>query len=161
MTAPPASSLNDWALLRLQQTLKDALDPNGSRTGSWQPAGRYLAGRLEAMRHMKTILSSWAVAALLAAQAGAADEATIERGRAVFQYWCTPCHGAGPGYPGTQALAALYQGQRPAVLEERTDLVPAITEYYVRNGVSVMPPFRKTEISDEDLAALAAYLAPR
>jgi mono/diheme cytochrome c family protein len=31
----------------------------------------------------------------------------------------------------------------------------------VRKGVSVMPPFRKTEISDADLAALAAYLAPR
>jgi mono/diheme cytochrome c family protein len=31
---------------------------------------------------------------------------------------------------------------------------------FVRSGVSVMPPFRKTEISDADLAALAAYLAP-
>jgi len=30
----------------------------------------------------------------------------------------------------------------------------------VRTGVSVMPPFRKTEISDADLEALAAYLAP-
>ena len=28
-------------------------------------------------------------------------------------------------------------------------------------GVSIMPPFRKTEISDDDLTALAAYLAPR
>jgi mono/diheme cytochrome c family protein len=31
----------------------------------------------------------------------------------------------------------------------------------VRRGVSVMPPFRKTEISDEDLNALAAYLSKR
>jgi mono/diheme cytochrome c family protein len=31
----------------------------------------------------------------------------------------------------------------------------------VRTGVSVMPPFRKTEISDADLEALAAYLAPK
>jgi mono/diheme cytochrome c family protein len=31
--------------------------------------------------------------------------------------------------------------------------------YYVRNGVSVMAHFRKTEISDADLDALAAYLA--
>jgi mono/diheme cytochrome c family protein len=29
-----------------------------------------------------------------------------------------------------------------------------------RSGVSVMPPFRKTEIRDADLAAVAAYLAP-
>jgi mono/diheme cytochrome c family protein len=28
----------------------------------------------------------------------------------------------------------------------------------VRHGVSVMPPFRKTEVSDADLAALSAYL---
>jgi hypothetical protein len=29
----------------------------------------------------------------------------------------------------------------------------------VRHGVSIMPPFRKTEVSDTDLAALTAYLA--
>jgi mono/diheme cytochrome c family protein len=29
----------------------------------------------------------------------------------------------------------------------------------VRRGVSIMPFFRKTEISDADLQALAAYLA--
>jgi hypothetical protein len=31
----------------------------------------------------------------------------------------------------------------------------------VRNGVSVMPPFRKSEISDAGLAGLVADLAPR
>ena len=67
----------------------------------------------------------------------------------------------GPRHPGTQALEALYKGAKPAALEERTDLVPSLTETFVRTGVSVMPPFRKTEISDADLAALAAYLAPR
>ena len=46
------------------------------------------------------------------------------------------------------------------MLEERTDLVPEITRTFVRNGVSVMPFFRKTEITDAELAALAAYLAP-
>jgi mono/diheme cytochrome c family protein len=30
----------------------------------------------------------------------------------------------------------------------------------VRQGISFMPSFRKTEISDADLALLAAYLAP-
>ncbi len=39
------------------------------------------------------------------------------------------------------------------------DLRPPVTATFVRNGVSIMPPFRKTEISDADLAALAAYLA--
>ncbi len=46
------------------------------------------------------------------------------------------------------------------MLEERTDLVPQITKNFVRTGVSVMPFFRKTEISDAELDALAAYLAP-
>jgi mono/diheme cytochrome c family protein len=39
--------------------------------------------------------------------------------------------------------------------------VPELTRSFVRTGVSVMPPFRKTEISDADLEALAAYLAPK
>ena len=82
------------------------------------------------------------------------------RGRAVFEQWCAPCHAPGPGHPGTQALDALYRGQKPGALESRTDLVPELTQTIVRSGVSVMPPFRKTEITDAELAALAAYLAP-
>lgn len=85
----------------------------------------------------------------------------VERGRAVFRQWCADCHSPGPRMPGTQALDVLYKGKKPGALEQRTDLVPKLTEQFVRKGVSVMPPFRKTEISDVDLAALAAYLAPR
>jgi mono/diheme cytochrome c family protein len=86
-------------------------------------------------------------------------DALVKRGDAVFQHWCAPCHAAGPRHPGTSALAVLYKGTKPAPLEERTDLDPAITRAFVRTGVSIMPPFRKTEISDADLDALAAYLA--
>lgn len=98
--------------------------------------------------------------ALVAGGAAAQDPATIAHGDQVFQYWCAPCHARGPRHPGTQALDALYRGQKPGALEDRTDLVPELTRAMVRTGVSVMPPFRKTEISDEDLEALAAYLAP-
>lgn len=84
-----------------------------------------------------------------------------ETGKAVFDYWCAPCHAPGPRHPGTQALQALYGDSKPAPLEERADLVPELTRAFVRTGVSVMPPFRKTEISDEELEALARYLAPR
>ena len=100
------------------------------------------------------------VVATLAAGAGA-QEASVARGNEVFQYWCAPCHAPGPRHPGTQALEALYKGAKPAALEQRTDLIPDLTRSFVRTGVSVMPPFRKTEISDADLAALAAYLAPK
>ncbi len=81
------------------------------------------------------------------------------RGKQVFDHWCWPCHGDGPGKPGTAALQALYNGGKPALLEQRTDLTPAIVKYYVRHGVTVMPFFRKTEIGDADLDALAAYLS--
>jgi mono/diheme cytochrome c family protein len=93
--------------------------------------------------------------------AAQAQDALVTRGDEVFQYWCAACHAAGPRHPGTQALESLYKGAKPAALEQRTDLVPELTRSFVRTGVSVMPPFRKTEISDADLAALAAYLAPK
>jgi len=96
---------------------------------------------------------------LMTALAGVAV-AQEPNGKQVFDKWCEPCHGGGPGRPGTAALQALYNGAKPARLEERTDLVPEITKTFVRNGVSVMPFFRKTEISDAELDALAAYLAP-
>jgi hypothetical protein len=60
---------------------------------------------------------------------------------------------------GTQALEAKYKGSKPALLEERTDLTPELVRFYVRHGSGVMPFFRKTEVSDADLDALAAYLS--
>jgi mono/diheme cytochrome c family protein len=94
----------------------------------------------------------------LAGQAFGADEATLQKGEKVFDYWCATCHGPG-NLPGTVALQAKYKGAKPALLSERTDLTPPVTKTFVRKGVSIMPFFRKTEISDADLDALAAYLA--
>jgi mono/diheme cytochrome c family protein len=106
--------------------------------------------------------SPWIAVAFVALAGGApAQETAVARGGDVFQNWCAPCHAPGARHPGTQALEALYKGAKPAALEQRTDLVPELTRSFVRTGVSVMPPFRKTEISDADLAALAAYLAPK
>jgi mono/diheme cytochrome c family protein len=75
-----------------------------------------------------------------------------------FQNACAVCHGAPPERPGTRALAAKYKGAFPALLEQRTNMTPDFIKYTVRHGVSVMPPFRKTELSDADLNAIAAYL---
>jgi (+)-pinoresinol hydroxylase len=84
------------------------------------------------------------------------------KGREVYDKWCTACHGRGPGHPGTQSLAIKYRGSDvPAALEDRTDLAPAVTAYFVRNGFALMSPFRKTEISDAQLRNLEAYLAGR
>lgn len=92
-------------------------------------------------------------------EASAQDKAATKSGKDVFEQWCAPCHAPGPKHPGTQALEALYKGAKPGALEQRTDLVPDVTKAFVRTGVSIMPPFRRTEISNEELEALAAYLA--
>jgi (+)-pinoresinol hydroxylase len=96
--------------------------------------------------------TAWAAFPLPAAEAASP-------GRQLFWNHCAACHGEGPGMPGTAALAAKYAGQKPALLEQRTDLTAEFVSSIVRHGVSVMPKFRKTELGDADLAALAAYLA--
>jgi len=107
--------------------------------------------------------STFAVCALtlLGFAVGAAfaqDSSDLERGKAVYEYWCAPCHAAGPGHPGTQSLQIKYNGTLPAVLIERTDLTPETIKTFVRQGILMMAPFRKTEITDAELDALAAYL---
>lgn len=80
-------------------------------------------------------------------------------GMRVYDKWCAPCHDPGIEHPGTLALTAKYSGVKTGVLLEWTDLRPEMTRAFVRTGLSVMPFFRKTEISDQELEALAAYLA--
>lgn len=93
------------------------------------------------------------------AETARAQGATVENGKQVYDYWCATCHGTGRGKPGTTALAAKYKGtERPPVLADRTDLTLPAIRLFVRNGISIMPMFRKTEVSDADLEAIAAYL---
>ena len=79
-------------------------------------------------------------------------------GYVLFQRACAVCHGSGPGKPGSRALAVKYKGSLPALLEERTDLKAPYIKQVVRQGLTVMPFFRKTELSDVDLEAITAYL---
>ena len=112
-------------------------------------------------------LAALAAAAMLSASPASAqdgDRAAIERGRQKFEYMCEPCHGAGIGddgramLPGTDALRIKYRGTRPALLTERTDLTPEALRVFVRQGVFSMPPFRPTEITDEEIDEIAAYI---
>lgn len=96
--------------------------------------------------------------------------AQIARGDKIFQTNCAACHGHGSGgddyltgehwkyLPGTLAIYVKYQNAVPPALEDRTDLTHEVIEYYVRNGISIMPQFRKTVVSDQDLKDLSAYL---
>jgi len=99
------------------------------------------------------------LAAALSAQAANADQPAEVSGKAVYEYWCAPCHAPGPGHPGTQSLQLKYQGKVPAVLLDRTDLSSQAVAVFVRQGILLMAPFRKTEITDAQLDALAAYVA--
>jgi (+)-pinoresinol hydroxylase len=123
------------------------------------------------MKTMATVVAL-AFAFFLAAQAASAQGERVQsawvlhtvstegqpRGYVQYQDYCSMCHGEGPGKPGTMALRAKYKGSEPALLADRTDLTPELIKTCVRNGISIMPIFRKTEISDADLDAIAAYL---
>ncbi|SDB50726.1 Cytochrome C oxidase, cbb3-type, subunit III [Pseudomonas sp. NFACC23-1] len=89
---------------------------------------------------------------------GAAWADQDQQGKKVFDKWCAACHAPGDQTPGTLALNAKYKGAIPAALEDRQDLSPAMVTYFVRHGISVMPFFRKTEISDAELETLTRYL---
>jgi mono/diheme cytochrome c family protein len=102
---------------------------------------------------------------LVAPFAAAQDAATVARGKALFASRCAACHGADRSdmgramLPGTDALRIKYKGQLPALLEQRTDLTPEVIRSFVRRGTWSMPPLRKTEISDAEIAAVSAYIA--
>jgi mono/diheme cytochrome c family protein len=81
-------------------------------------------------------------------------------GKQLFDRHCAECHAPGHGHPGTQRLA-WSRGERYAVLEQRQDLSADYIRAIVRRGLFEMPPFRPTEISEQDLALLSAYLTGR
>jgi cytochrome c5 len=88
---------------------------------------------------------------------GHADELTPvqAQGKQVYSHWCIYCHAAGVW--GTNRLARRMDKDH-AVLETRTDLTAAGIRAVVRAGIGSMPPLRRTEVSDADLDAIAAYL---
>jgi hypothetical protein len=136
-------SFNNHSLLRFHETIKDAIDP---KRYSGRRAVRDLAQGDEEKEGLAMIGSKKRLAALLgllafapAALAQTSTDAQLKKGHEVYQYWCWNCHGSGAGKPGTDALRAKYKDARPADLEQRTDLLPAVTKTFVRKGVSIMP----------------------
>ena len=90
----------------------------------------------------------------------------LQQGKAVFDQWCMGCHGPLPGmgrFPpaGSYRLQQIYKDSKPAPLEERNDLTPELIRAVVRHGLPIMPPLRKTEVSDAELEAVIAHLTRR
>jgi (+)-pinoresinol hydroxylase len=90
--------------------------------------------------------------------AASAQSTQAQIGKVDFLNACAVCHAAQADRPGTMSLQFKYAGRLPAALEQRTDFTPEIVTYYVRHGIAMMPSFRKTELSDAQVAAIAAYL---
>ena len=90
------------------------------------------------------------------------DAADVSRGEHLYSQWCQGCHDRlGPTretMPGTTPLALRYQGTLPAALVDRNDLTPELVKVVVRRGVSFMPTFRKTELTDAELDDIVAFL---
>ena len=87
-------------------------------------------------------------------------DSPLVRGKAVYDVWCVICHGENDHASGggTAALEFLYRGALPAKLEDRTDMTAALITELVRRGRFGMPNFRLTEISEQDLEDMIAYL---
>jgi mono/diheme cytochrome c family protein len=113
------------------------------------------------------LLATFAMAFAGAVFAGDAPDAAV--GHELFNKWCYGCHAASIKHApdasllasvvaGTYTLQQRYQGAKPAALEERTDLTPALIDSVVRRGRNLMPRTRKTEVSDAELADIVAYL---
>jgi mono/diheme cytochrome c family protein len=86
----------------------------------------------------------------------AAAKPGIFDGKALFHEKCAMCHG--PGGMGTGLLARRVD-PKVAELEKRDDLTPDYVTTAARTGIGNMPAISRGEVSDKQLAAIAAYLA--
>jgi mono/diheme cytochrome c family protein len=104
------------------------------------------------MKHIAWLAFVLTALASLAVPAAGAEMT----GRAVFDHYCTYCHGSEDG-PGTMQLRRT-RGNDKALLAERTDLAPQYIEYIVRHGLRSMPPFVPSDLTEAKLAALVEFL---
>ncbi|MEL0081885.1 MAG: cytochrome c [Gammaproteobacteria bacterium] len=82
---------------------------------------------------------------------------SLETGEELFNHYCFHCHGEGEGKPGATMLA-IKHGEEKSIIKGRQDLPAIYIKTVVRDGLLEMPPFRFTEISDEQLDLVADYV---
>jgi mono/diheme cytochrome c family protein len=123
------------------------------------------------VRALRIVLSvaSLAYATSLSAQAGIAPQGARANGGAVarapaapldgkglFHEKCAMCHG--PNGMGT-GLLARRMDPKVAELEMRDDLTAEYVMQAARTGIGNMPMIARGEVSDRQMAAIAAYLS--
>jgi (+)-pinoresinol hydroxylase len=84
-------------------------------------------------------------------------DVSYETGEEIFTHYCVQCHGEGEGKPGATMLG-IKHGEDKAIIKGRDDLPAIYIKTVVRDGLLEMPPFRFTEISDEQLDLVAEYV---
>jgi mono/diheme cytochrome c family protein len=117
-------------------------------------SARFVAG----MCSVTVAFVAAALSVALASPVLAADaplSAQQQQGQKLYRSTCFYCHSEKVW--GTLAIER-RRGATDALLEKRTDLVPAFVKSVVRNGLGSMPPYRRTELTDTDADAIIAYL---
>ena len=99
-----------------------------------------------------------AAACAVAQESGGDRDAVVAQGREVYLARCEYCHGEGLQKGGTMALQGRYQGAVPAILDRRTNLAAEYIRTVVRTNTNGMAPVRITEVDQQQLDALIAYL---
>jgi mono/diheme cytochrome c family protein len=99
-----------------------------------------------------------ALAALSISPASAQESASSRTppGATLYRSHCGLCHESGG--TGTFMLSRRL-GRERALLVGRTDLTEDYVMQVVRHGLMSMPRFTRVEVTDAELASIAAYLA--
>jgi (+)-pinoresinol hydroxylase len=100
----------------------------------------------------KTLL---ALVLLTAGGSVLAQDGPAERGRQLYPRQCGICHLQNNFATG---MLAKRLGKEKSLLDERNDLQPEYIRFIVRNGIASMPALTRVQTTDEDLAAITAYL---
>ena len=101
-------------------------------------------------------LGSLAIGSALAIPTAAANTGDKWTPQSFYADRCARCHG--PSGWGTRTLARRVPAGQ-AELTRRTQLPAPYIAFVVRHGVGSMPQFTPTELTDRQLAQLAAWLA--
>lgn len=97
-----------------------------------------------------------ALPAMAAAPAVAAEAPAVPAPEVLFARRCGICHN--PGGFGAQTLGRRLGPER-AVLATRRDLTVPFVTVVVRHGLLNMPRLTRVEVTDEELVAIATWLA--
>lgn len=73
-----------------------------------------------------------------------------------YALYCAGCHDPGPDHPGTMLLDQL--GRPVASLIGRENLDRDYVHAVVRNGLVEMPPFRPSELTDQEIDAIYDHI---